>query len=75
MLYKAIVFDPVTNQYVFSEKVGQIDFRPPSSMSVKEYLQYDRQTAVQNYWQEKSRERIEAAAITPAFQNQDGRII
>ncbi len=57
---QTIVFDPVTNQYVFSEKVGQIDFRPPSSMSVKEYLQYDRQTAVQNYWQEKSRERIEA---------------
>ena len=56
---QTIVFDPVTNQYVFSEKVGRIDYRPPSSMSVKEYLQYDRQTAVQNYWHEKSRERIE----------------
>jgi cell surface protein SprA len=55
---QSVVFDPVTNQYVFSEKVGQIDFRPPSSMSVKDYIQYDRKTAVHNYWQSKSRESV-----------------
>jgi cell surface protein SprA len=53
---QTIVFDPVTNQYVFSEKVGQLNFRPPSSMSVKEYLQYDRKTSVNNYWLQKSKE-------------------
>jgi len=55
---QSIVYDPVTNQYVFSEKVGRIDFRPPSSMSVKEFLQYDRKTSIQNYWVTKSKESV-----------------
>ncbi len=65
---QSVVFDPVTNQYVFSEKVGRLDFRPPSSMSVKEFMQYDRQTAIQNFWKEKSRERI-APQRSPLLSN------
>jgi cell surface protein SprA len=53
---QTIVYDPITNQYVFSEKIGRLNFRPPSSMSFGEYMQYDRKTSVSNYWREKSRE-------------------
>jgi cell surface protein SprA len=65
---QSIVYDPVTNQYVFSEKVGRLDFRPPTSMSLKEYLQYDRKTSVQNYWEQKSRENV-APSKTPLLGN------
>ena len=50
-----VVYDPVTNQYVFSETVGKINFRPPSSMSLKEYLDYDTKTSMSDYWLQKSK--------------------
>jgi cell surface protein SprA len=65
---QSIVYDPVTNQYVFSEKVGRLDYRPPTSMSLKEYLQYDRKTSVQNYWEQKSRENV-APSKSPLLGN------
>ena len=55
---QTVVYDPVTNQYVFSEKIGKIDYRPPSSMTMKEYLEYDRKTSVRNYWHQRARETI-----------------
>ena len=59
-IQQSIVYDPVTRQYVFSEKIGRFNFRPPSSMTLKEYMNYDRNTAIRNYWNQKSR-----AAVTP----------
>jgi cell surface protein SprA len=53
---QSVVFDPVTGQYVFSEKIGQLNFRPASSMSIQEYMEYDRKTSVKDYWLQKSRE-------------------
>ena len=53
---QTIVYDPVTGQYVFSEKIGQLNYRPATSMSMKEYMIYDRKTAVSEYWKKKSRE-------------------
>jgi cell surface protein SprA len=53
-----IEYDPVTGQYVFSEKIGRINYRPPSSMSIKEFIDYDRKTAINDYWYQKSRETI-----------------
>jgi cell surface protein SprA len=55
---QSIVYDPVTRQYVFSEKIGRLDFRPASSMTMKEYLEYDRKTAISNYWNLKSKEVV-----------------
>ncbi|MBN1789659.1 MAG: cell surface protein SprA [Bacteroidales bacterium] len=53
-----IRFDPATGQYVFSEKIGRLNYRPPSSMSLQEYMVYDRQNSVRNYWLQKSRETL-----------------
>jgi cell surface protein SprA len=55
---QSVEFDPVTGQYVFSEKIGQLNYRPPSSMSLKEYMAYDRKNSVNKYWHLKSRETI-----------------
>jgi cell surface protein SprA len=51
-----VEYDTETGRYVFTEKVGSLNYRPPSSMSLKEYMEYDRNTAVKNFWYQRSRE-------------------
>jgi cell surface protein SprA len=55
---QSIDYDPVTQKYIFSEKIGRLNYRPPSSMSLKEYIDYDRNNAINDYWYKKSRETI-----------------
>lgn len=57
-----VEYDPETGQYVFTEKVGRFDYRPPSSMSLKEYMEYDRNTSVRNYWNQRARENKAATS-------------
>lgn len=51
-----VVYDPETNQYVFSETVGRMNFRPPVSMNTKEYLEYDNKKSISDYWVQKAGE-------------------
>ncbi len=61
----AVTYDPATNQYVFSEKVGNFDFRPASSMSFDEYREYEYESSTKEYWSIKSREDI--TSLAPSF--------
>ena len=49
-----IEYDPATGEYNFVEKVGDLDFRLPKTMSREEYQKYDFQQAVQNYWRNQT---------------------
>ena len=49
-----IVFDPKTNQYIITNKMGDIDYRHPQRLSMEEYRQYDEQQSLQDYWKERS---------------------
>lgn len=60
-----IIYDPQTNSYVFSEQIGQIKYRPSSSMSFEEYTKYQEQMAKRNYWHSKAKE--ESGGAGPAF--------
>jgi cell surface protein SprA len=51
---ETIVFDPGTNSYIISEKVGSINYRRPRYMSIDEYQQYQFERAKSDYWREKS---------------------
>jgi cell surface protein SprA len=51
-----VVYDPVTNQYVFSETVGRFNYRPPVSMTMKEYFEYENNTSMSDFWIQKSKE-------------------
>ncbi len=53
---QTVVYDPSTNSYVFSEKVGTLNYRPPSLMSFNQYQNYQRNQAKTDYWRTKSRE-------------------
>ena len=50
-----IEYDPVTGQYVFYEKIGDLNYRLPQTMSLDDYIDYDFNRSIQNYWKERSR--------------------
>ena len=52
-LTSTVEYDPVTNQYVFSQKIGKLIYRYPSSMSYDEYRKYEFDNSIQNYWRQK----------------------
>jgi len=52
---QTIVYDPSTGTYIFQETLGQsgLHYRPPSMMTLDEYLEYDRKKSIQDNWKEK----------------------
>jgi len=49
-----VTYDPETGNYIFNQTVGEdFDYRPPTYMTSEEYLQYDLDRALQDYWQGK----------------------
>ena len=54
-----LVYDPLTKQYVYVYKIGNMTYRVPTTMSFEEYQDMDNQTMLKNYW----KERAEAASI------------
>jgi len=52
-------YDPVTRQYYYTYKIGDLTYRLPTTMTFEEYQQTDMQTMLDNYWAE----RAEAASI------------
>lgn len=57
---KTITYDPDSNKYVLTQKIGNMDYRPPMYMTFEEYLYYDVQNSVHEYW--KQREAAESQA-------------
>lgn len=49
-----IEYDPVSGEYIFTEKVGDLNFRLPKTMTRKEFQQYDFEQSVQNYWRNQT---------------------
>ena len=50
-----IEYDPITGQYVFYEKIGNLNYRLPQTMSLDDYVSYDFDRSVKSYWKERSR--------------------
>ena len=50
-----VVFDPLTGQYILQSTVGEgnINYRPPMSMTLEEYMKYDMEKAMETYWLER----------------------
>lgn len=50
----SIEYDPVSGRYVFKETVGNnINLRNPSMMTLEEYLQYQQEQELQQYWKDR----------------------
>lgn len=48
-----IIYDPETNSYIFSEKVGRLNYRPSTYMTFDEYRQFEMNEAKRDYWQQR----------------------
>ncbi len=66
-----VVYDPVTGQYIIQSTVGDngFDYRPPMSMSLQEYLDYDMERSMKTYWLDKKEQDSERAtkSLVPTF--------
>ena len=52
---QSIIYDPTTNTYNFQYMTGSTPFGPSSYMDIKEYIDYDLQQSIHDYWQNQSR--------------------
>ncbi|MCB9196386.1 MAG: cell surface protein SprA, partial [Flavobacteriales bacterium] len=69
-----VVYDPVTNTYIFTQTLPDgTNVVPPSSMTFEQYIQYQNQQSNRQYWQEKVNEQVDDArgkeADIPEFDN------
>ncbi|MDD3330273.1 MAG: cell surface protein SprA [Bacteroidales bacterium] len=49
-----IEYDPLTNSYNFQRKIGDMNYGPSSSMSIREYMDYDINKAMRQYWRQRA---------------------
>lgn len=50
----SVVYDPLTNNYIFKEQIGNINYRNPQIMSFDEYRNYDLDNSIKRYWHMKA---------------------
>ena len=50
-----VEYDPVTGEYVFKQKIGEIDYRRPSSMTIDEYRAYEFNKSSRDYFRQRAR--------------------
>ena len=53
-LKSSIDYDPETNNYLFTNKIGNLNYRNPTYMTFDEYQKYDMDKLIKSYWREKS---------------------
>ena len=62
-----VEYDADIKQYVIYEKIGDMYYRSPKTMSLEEFIKYDFQKSIDDYW--KSRKDVEA------MENQENSLI
>jgi cell surface protein SprA len=48
-----IQYDPVSGEYTFYEKIGSLNYRLPKSMSADDYLKFDVEQSIKDYWRQQ----------------------
>jgi cell surface protein SprA len=69
-LKQTIVYDPVLKKYVFKETLGTdglINYRNPSMMTLKEYIEYERKKSLSQNWKDKldAQTETEKSLVSP----------
>ncbi|NLJ81611.1 MAG: cell surface protein SprA, partial [Bacteroidales bacterium] len=49
-----VEYDPATNEYTLQRKIGETNYGRPGSMTLEEYMNYDIQKAMREYWRQRS---------------------
>ncbi len=53
---KEVEYDPDSGYYIIREKVGDQDYRPPTYLTLEEYLEYTAKTEQRDYFQQLSKD-------------------
>ncbi|MBS4060176.1 MAG: cell surface protein SprA [Bacteroidetes bacterium] len=66
---REVVYDPVTRQYVFLNKIGDFTYRTPSVMNEKEYMDFQNKKGIRKYWEERAQRSTTStsSSIIPAI--------
>ncbi len=51
---RSIEFDPVSKQYIITDKIGARLFRPPQFLTIPQYQKYENELIKNNYWRKLS---------------------
>lgn len=67
---KQIDYDPITGDYMISEKIGTFDYRLPLSLTLQEYLNTNLRQAIDRYWRERMAQNTlnKRSQLIPQFQ-------
>jgi cell surface protein SprA len=68
-----VIYDPVTGQYIIQSSVGgSFDYRPPMSLTLDEYLNYDMEKSMETFWLDQVQQDSETAqkGLIPAIKVQ-----
>ena len=52
-IHTVIEYDPVSGDYLISDKIGTLDYRLPTSMRRGEFLKSDLQESIDKYWRQR----------------------
>jgi cell surface protein SprA len=55
VIQQNIEYDPVTNSYIFSNKIGDNPIGDPMSVSFDDYVRFNFDQSMQRYWRERSK--------------------
>ncbi|TND09581.1 MAG: hypothetical protein FD123_1172 [Bacteroidetes bacterium] len=50
----SITYNPDSNIYLIEQNVGGLQYRPPTYVTLDEYIQYDMNKSVRDYWKSRS---------------------
>ena len=52
-IHRVVEYDPITGDYLISEKIGSTDYRLPTSLSREEYMRINLNEAIDKYWRDR----------------------
>ena len=60
-------YDPLSGEYLITEKAGEIEYRLPGSLSLPEFLQKDLKETINRYWRKKISLQSRIKSFMPVF--------
>lgn len=62
---KIVTYDPESGYYIIQEKVGDLDYRPPTYLTLAEYLEWSSKEQENDFFKERKDEGIAGADMDP----------
>jgi cell surface protein SprA len=53
-LQQNVEYDPKTGQYILTNKMGDLNYRPPQKLDLDEFRKFEEENSLENYWIERS---------------------